>query len=454
MTASPFCEGAARAVEADETAELAACVGEAIVDAIARDRVVIPPFPGVALQVQEVLKKENYALAELSEVVEKDQALVAAVLRTANSTFYGGARKVSSLSAAIARIGATQLSRVVVAASLGSAASRAGPLFPVRSAVWRDSLLSAHLCQTLARARGIDGEAAFLCGMLHDFGSALALACAEDFLTAWPDPTPMPIEFWTAVADAHHVALGRRLVERWGLADALRDAIELHHQPVDDGTAGLVGLVCASDAVIGFLAHEQAPATEDFARLPFVGGLREGKLIATAIDDILAAVAAFTVEQRSGAGRSRVAAVATTLSGAARDVSFPVRVLGTDGTHTYVAHKMTGSGLAFVGSGVLPTNTLVRLELQATAHKATIWANVTLCASEKGKWRIEVVPVAMGAADKKAWNDIFGGVDRPAPAAPAPPLRVVEAPPAPLPVRSPAAPAEAPGGEKGWWKKW
>ena len=466
MTGPNSTESPKNAEHLAETEELAAYVAESITEAISKDRVVIPPFPAVALQVQRVLKKEDYRLADLCVIVEQDQALVAAVLKTANSSFYGSAQKVSSLGAAIGRIGSSQLGRVVVAATLGSVASQTGPLFALRTAVWRDSLLSAHLCQTLARARGVDGEAAFLCGMLHDIGAALALACAEDFLTAWPDPTPLPPEFWTAIAEAHHVPLGNRLVERWGLDDGVRDAVAQHHQPVGDQTGPLVGLGRASDSVIQYLAREQAPSTEDFARLPFVGGLREGKLIATTIADILAAVASFDVEVRDSSRSSRVLEAESTLTGQLREASFPVAVIVPDGTHTYTAEAMTATGLSFVGSGVLATNTLVRLEIGAGDSKCRVWANVARCAAERGKWRIEIAPVAMGAADKQGWNELFASLAEGGAAPDVSSLSAQTPPPAPVergptvaarpPSRppEPADPSEPEPQKKGWWKLW
>jgi putative nucleotidyltransferase with HDIG domain len=293
MSALPQSSSPSRAAPSRAELELARHVGEAIVKAIAEDRVRFPPFPAVALQLREVLKRENYGIDQLAEIVEKDQALVAAVMKAANSAFYGTGAKVNSLRAAVSRIGAVQLGRVVIAASLGGSVTGASGLMPVRAAVWRDSLMSAHLCQTLARARGIDGDAAFLSGMLHDFGAAMALACADDFLSAWPDPTPYPAAFWVGIVGAHHVKLGVMLAERWGLDEALRESIALHHEPIHEGSSPLVRLVAASDTIIGFLGTEQAPASEDFANLPGVGGLREGRLIATTIDDILAAVASF-----------------------------------------------------------------------------------------------------------------------------------------------------------------
>jgi hypothetical protein len=154
----------------------------------------------------------------------------------------------------------------------------------------------------------------------------------------------------------------------------------------------------------------------------------------------------------------------TTLVGEAREAHFVVTLIGADATFAYEAERMTSTGLRFGGGALLPTNTLVRLELANGQRRLSLWANVTRCVSEIGKWRIEVAPIALGAADKATWTGFFqdlaggGSAAPPSPrlaettAAPRTAAPSAGRPTVPAPARS--APAPAPAEKKEWWKPW
>jgi len=60
-----------------------------------------------------VLAKEEYSIAQVAQLIIEDQALSSHVLRLANSAFFGGLSKVTTIRDAIVRLGARQVTNVV-----------------------------------------------------------------------------------------------------------------------------------------------------------------------------------------------------------------------------------------------------------------------------------------------------------------------------------------------------
>lgn len=203
---------------------------EAIADLMARGEVDFPPYPAIALKIGALVRGGDFGLDELARLVTSDQSLASDVLRVANSAVYSQGIPTASIPQAVARIGAAELSRIALASALGHTALAKGPLAILRRRTWRDALASSLLCRELARVRRLQGEDAFTCGLLHDFGRVIAIGAIERISSGGRLARPMSAQFWSAVVDRHHVALGVSLAERWALPRVIMDAIALHHE--------------------------------------------------------------------------------------------------------------------------------------------------------------------------------------------------------------------------------
>ena len=73
----------------------------------------LPVFHHVALKLMKVLAQEDYSIAQVAQMIIEDQALSSHVLRMANSAFFGGLSKVTTIRDAIVRLGAKQVTNVV-----------------------------------------------------------------------------------------------------------------------------------------------------------------------------------------------------------------------------------------------------------------------------------------------------------------------------------------------------
>jgi putative nucleotidyltransferase with HDIG domain len=230
----------------------------------------VPPYPAVALKIEQLVQRQDFGLEDLGRLVASDQSLAADALRCANSAFYMRATPVTSLNQAITLIGAQEVARLALASGLGARARANGPLAPLRRRVWLEALAVAGLCQELAKHRGLRAEEAFVCGLLHDFGKVIAAGCIEDILAGAPEAArPLPLEHWLGVIERHHVQLGAALSARWQLPAVVADVLT-HHHGHDAGSAAdprLVELVQAADHVVRLLDERSWVGADDLVEV-------------------------------------------------------------------------------------------------------------------------------------------------------------------------------------------
>lgn len=231
-------------------------LAEVLQEQVSRGTVRVPPYPATALRLQAVLASD-YDVTELVEVMRTDPVFSGNLLRLANSALYRRSAEVTSIVGAVTRVGARELTRLAMASAVGQVASGAGVLRELRQRVWRQSVTSALISETLARVQGDDEGEAFVAGLLHDVGKLMALAGIEDLLPR--GAVHDAAELWEDLIERCHVCLGGLLAERWQLPGVLGAVIITHHEPLE--SAGPLTLhIIRADAIVALL--EQHPVVE------------------------------------------------------------------------------------------------------------------------------------------------------------------------------------------------
>jgi HD-like signal output (HDOD) protein len=371
----------------------------AVADLVARGELELPPYPAVAFRIARLVRGGDYGLDELGRLVSSDQALAADLLRVANSPVYQRGTPVASIPAAAARVGAEELSRLALALGLGPVAAARGPLAPLRRGVWHDALASGVLCRDLARARHLDADDAFTCGLLHDFGRIIAIAAIERIASGSRPARAMPASFWNAVVDRYHVDIGRTLAMRWELPEVVADTIALHHaQGASDAPCQqLLDIVRTVDPLVGLLSERSSLGAADVAAL---STLSESDT--DALERTLQGLPAFIASLEQPALPEEHA----WLEGPPRA---PERAAGDRGVYFHVG----GGDFAAVGFGPhqlhlrgtvpLPEGLLVEVEaLQPRAF--TFHARVLLSWSEGSRFGVVLMPFALTGPALLHWR--------------------------------------------------
>ena len=250
----------------------------------------LPPFPAAA---SRLIGGDGHAPTddEVLEVVRSEPTLAGNVVKVANSPFYMAAVPVASLNAAVMRIGLDQVRRVALATVVGSSWEVEG--FRIPMAQMRLHCHAAALAaESLARDAGVDPGEAFLAGLLHDAGEALAYRLvrvgaekATKRGKTWePDPRVMK-----RIARRHHQRLGALFLGGWDLAASVASAMAFHHHPelAEPRFADLVRLIHVADAIAyRALQHARSRPWRDALAMRAPGATREELARAVEMDGV------------------------------------------------------------------------------------------------------------------------------------------------------------------------
>jgi putative nucleotidyltransferase with HDIG domain len=201
----------------------------------------LPCFDASAARILPLLNNPSLSMHRLEEAAGADPAIAGKLVQLANSALFYSRSAVSTLAAAVTRLG-FQTARKVIAASLTR------PLLssPRMHTLWLHSLESADLAEQLADRTGTaDPGEACLCGLLHDVG-ALILERLTLFdaarLQGLEEGGCPKVYAENLVLRRDHAELGADLAAWWNLPPHLAEAIRHHHRPSQSPLSNLLYL--------------------------------------------------------------------------------------------------------------------------------------------------------------------------------------------------------------------
>lgn len=204
----------------------------------------LPSLPSVVLEILESFDNERMDVSTLAGKIANDQALVARVMRVANSAFFGLSGQVGTIFEAISVLGFNNLRGLVTAAAIINASPKNLGQFDL-GVFWRHGICTAACAKVLAKRLGLNPEIAFTAGVLHDIGKliiAMEYPAAAKGVDEGSDESLLEAE--RNLIGYDHAALGGELAKRWKFPQSIRDAIRLHHSPQEaSGRGGLSDVV-------------------------------------------------------------------------------------------------------------------------------------------------------------------------------------------------------------------
>ncbi len=213
----------------------------------------LEPLPGHVLEAMRLLDDLTSSAESVAEVLGRDPVLAARVLRLANSALYMRARRVANLRDAVVLVGFGAVRSLLFTAVAYDAFTPGAPGYGLdRVRMWQHALAVATVARHLARTRELDGEAAFVAGLLHDIGKiALSHSLEEQYraVLAAVEGGADFVEAERAVVGCDHAQVGAEAARRWNLPEPLVQAIEHHHRPDEAAALGLADVVHVADAL-------------------------------------------------------------------------------------------------------------------------------------------------------------------------------------------------------------
>ncbi len=196
----------------------------------------LPSVPLIIFEVSKMLGNPNTSASDLGRVIGRDQGLVAKILTVANSPLYGLPRRVATIEFAIVILGFDHIKNIVMALSMIEAFKRNGGTNWDNKSYWNHTLFTAAAAKRIADEIGYpkSGEV-FTAGLLHDLGiSIIQRYFNKEFNTICSLVDTQQMRYLKAeeqVLGLTHQEVGKFLINKWNLPEALGDAIANHHHP-------------------------------------------------------------------------------------------------------------------------------------------------------------------------------------------------------------------------------
>lgn len=220
----------------------------------------LPSLPAVTLEVMELIRAGEASAEEIAEVIQRDPALAARVLKMVNSAFFALSSEVVSVKHAVTLLGLRTVKVMILGFSvveLGHGTEHDGFDY---DAYWRRSLCTAVAARLLAHAAAPKlKEEAFIGGLLADVGMLAAHRCARELyapvLAEWAKLGHPEIEVELRLLGVSHATMSRELLATWGLPELLYGAVGAHQGEGIENLSGtarqLAGILAGADAVAG-----------------------------------------------------------------------------------------------------------------------------------------------------------------------------------------------------------
>jgi len=195
----------------------------------------LPSIPVMLQRIIAISNDPHSSAQDLQETIIKDQSISAAVLKLANSAYYGYPRSVGDISRAVVIIGFKTVVSVAICVSVFKSLS---DKFTSREfsteEFWKHTIAAGEAAKILAQNIKYEfSSLAYIIGLLHDIGKiALSFSNPSQFDDAVFDSRALDKPLHSCeeqIFGFDHQTAGGWLGERWQLPESILAGIKYHH---------------------------------------------------------------------------------------------------------------------------------------------------------------------------------------------------------------------------------
>src|SRR6202012_5531935 len=199
---------------------------------------VLPSVPALYSEIIEALQDPEADVETVGNIVVKDVAMTAKILKLVNSAFFGLGNEISNPGEAVAYLGTDTIKSLILVTHAFSNAEMIQLDGFSMETLWSHSLEVSNAAKAVAFYEGAERkliDEAFVAGLLHDVGKLVfAINLPEEYKQALTMAREKKITMAAAgkqVFGADHADVGGYLLGLWGLPVPVVEAIALHHRP-------------------------------------------------------------------------------------------------------------------------------------------------------------------------------------------------------------------------------
>ena len=215
-------------------------------------------LPTVARKVMEMVEREDVSGNQLAEVISRDQALSAHLLKAANSALFGLPREVTTVLVAVNVLGFKNTRDMTIMAATRGVYKRFGI---TEKMLWTHSVSAAIGAKTIAsQYAAFVRDDAFICGLLHDVGKVILNNECPDLFSQVMMRTynegESSIRAENEVFGYTHTEVGSLITAKWNYPKVISSIIHQHHRDEetrpsmeDPGTLKVLACVDLSNTI-------------------------------------------------------------------------------------------------------------------------------------------------------------------------------------------------------------
>jgi HD-like signal output (HDOD) protein len=177
----------------------------------------IPKLPKCAGSLSAKLLDDNISAKEVTESVQEEPALAAAILKTVNSAYYGLTEKVSSLHHAILYIGFNNVYQIILENSIKNIMPQDEEYEKIRLHSYMISLIAGEIALHCQKSKPLVNTTV---GILHDVGKIVILLLKRKY--------PNIKELISMIDDSK---VGACLLRNWQFPESIVKIIECQYEP-------------------------------------------------------------------------------------------------------------------------------------------------------------------------------------------------------------------------------
>jgi HD-like signal output (HDOD) protein len=192
---------------------------------IEQNRIKLPTLPAISLEALLIVNDADSSMADVARIICKDTSMATRLVRYANSPLYRGINNVTSVKAAITRIGIDAVKHAILSLAMRDVFTTCFRSIQERmEELWRHSVEVATQAAMLSRSfRHLNSDEAMLAGLIHDVGVIPILIKAKSSQILLDDEEKLD-----KLIRVLHMSVGKFLLGHWSFDPALVDVAASH----------------------------------------------------------------------------------------------------------------------------------------------------------------------------------------------------------------------------------
>ena len=221
-----------------------------------------PALPATVNRVIEITSNPKSSANDLMQAILPDQSICIAILKLANSAFFGRPRKVCSIEEAIVVLGFQEIRNIILTQAVFNSFQKfKNTKKQDIDALWQHSLTCGLAAKIIAaHTTGYSPSQLFIAGLIHDMGKLpILMALPHSYSPEQGLSEQLQHSFFPEEEEKFgisHNVVGMRLLNRWFFPEQLCTSTGYHHRPDTAPGDAAFPLIVQMANILSYIVHD------------------------------------------------------------------------------------------------------------------------------------------------------------------------------------------------------